>query len=137
MPSAELTSTQAPKQLMTDLDASHPRSPHTVVSGHGAGFGPSARPEAARPGAAGREAKARSTAKRSRGLAAFHAIGLWLLRVLTDSAGAWALAAGAPLDAYHAEAMAGGIVTAINPTYTEAEERAHPARSGPGLARAS
>ena len=132
MPSAELTSTQAPKQLVTDLDASHPRSTQTVVSGHGAGFGPSARPEAV-----GREAKARPTAKHRRGPAAFQAIGLWLLRALTDSAGAWALAAGAPLDAYHAEAMAGGIVTAINPTYTEADERAHPARSGPGLARAS
>jgi len=128
MPSAELTSTQPPKQLVANLDASHPRSPHTMVSGHGTGSGPSARPEAA-----GREAKARSTVKHSRGLAAFHAIGLWLLRVLTDSAGAWALAAGAPLDAYHAEAMAGRIVTAINPIYTEAEERTHPGRSGPGL----
>ena len=118
MPSAELTSTQAPKQQVADPNAPHPRSPHTVVGGHGAGFGPFVRPEAA-----DREAKALSTAKHGRGPAAFHAIGLWLLRVLTDSAGAWALAAGAPLDPFHAEAMAGGIAAAINPTHTEAKGR--------------
>ena len=118
MPSAELTSTQAPQEPVAGPNTPHPRSPHTVVSGHGVGFGPFVCPEAA-----GREATARPTAKRSRGPAAFHAIGLWLLRVLTDSAGAWALAAGAPLDPSNAEAMAGGIVAGINPAYTEAEAR--------------
>lgn len=118
MPSAELTSTQAPRQLVAGHDTSHLRSPHTVVSGHGAGFGPFVRPEAA-----DREAEAQPTDKRSRGPAAFHAIGLWLLRALTDSAGAWALAAGAPLDSSNAAALAGGIVTAINPPFAEAEGR--------------
>ena len=118
MTSAKLASTQAPQQLVAGLDTPHPRSPHTVVSGHGAAFDPFVRPKAASS-----EAAAQSTAKRSRGPAAFRAIGWWLLRVLTDSAGAWALAAGAPVDPTHAVAMAGGIVTEINPTYTEAEGR--------------
>ena len=123
MRSAELTSTQAPQEPVAGPNTPHPRSPHTVVSGYGAGFGPFIRLEAA-----GREATAQSTAKRRRSPAAFHVIALWLLRVLANSAGAWALAAGAPLDPYHAEVMAGGIVTAINPACTEAEGRGPAAR---------
>jgi len=110
MPSAELISTQVPKEPAAAPNTPPPRSPHTVVS---------------------REATARRTAKRSRGPAAFRAIGLWLLRVLTDSAGAWALAAGAPLDPANAAALAGGIVAAIDPTCTEAERHGGPGRSGP------
>ena len=128
MLSAELTSIPALPEPVAGPSTPHPRSPHAVVSGHGAGSGPLVYPKAA-----GREATAQSTAKRSRGSAAFHAIALWLLRVLTDSAGAWALAAGAPLDPYNAEALAGGIVTAINPTYAEAEGRGRPGGSGPRL----
>ena len=116
MPSAELTSTHTPQEPVAGPNTPHPRSPDTVVSGFRAGFGPLVRPEAA-----GREAIAQPTARRSRGPAAFQAIGVWLLRVLANSAGAWALAAGAPLDHSHAEALAGGIVTAINPTHTEAD----------------
>ena len=128
MPSAELTSTHAPQEPAAGPNTPHPRSPHNVVSGHGAGFGPFVHPEAA-----SREATAQPAAKRSRGPAAFRAIGLWLLRALTDSAGAWALAAGAPLDPSNAAALAGGIVTVINPTYTEAEVHGRPGRSVPGL----
>jgi hypothetical protein len=91
MPSAELTSTQAPQIPAAGLNTPHPRSPHTVVNGHGAGFGPFVRPEASVG-----EATAQPMAKRSRWPAAFRAIVLWLLRVLTDPAGAWALAVGAP-----------------------------------------
>ena len=48
------------------------------------------------PEAANREDMACDPATRSRGRAAFRAIAWWLLRALTNSAGAWALAAGAP-----------------------------------------
>ena len=116
MPSADLTSTQAPQEPAAAPDTPHPRSPHAVVSSHGAGFGPFVRPEAADG-----EATAQPTAEHSRCRAAFRVIGLWLLRVLTDSAGAWALAAGAPACPSSAVATAGGNVTAINATYTGAE----------------
>ena len=99
MPSAELISTQVPQEPAAAPNTPQPRGPHTVASGRGAGVGPFVHPEAA-----SREATAQPTARRSRGPAAFRAIGLWLLRVLTDSAGAWALAAGAPLDAANAAA---------------------------------
>ena len=47
-----------------------------------------------------REASAEPWADRSRGRAAFHAIGQWLRRALADSARYWALAAGLPPDLY-------------------------------------
>ena len=128
MSSTELTSTQASQEPAADPNTPHPRSLHTVVSAHWAGSGAFVHPEAA-----GREAAAQPTAKRSRCPAAFRAIVLWLLRVFTDSAGAWALAAGAPPDPSNGVAMPGGIVTANNPTYTEAEVHGRPGRSGPGL----
>ena len=128
MPSAELTSTQAPQEPAAGPNTPHPHSLHTVVSGHGQGFGPFVHPEAA-----DREATAQPTAKRGRCPAAFRAIVLWLLRVLTDSTGAWALAAGALPDPSNGVAMAGGIVAAMNPTYTEAEVHSRPGQSGPRL----
>jgi hypothetical protein len=96
MPSAELTSTQAPKEPAADPSAPRPRSLPTVTSGLPASFGRLAHPQAAR-----REATGKPSDGRSRCPAAFHAIALWLLRALTDSAGAWALAAGAPPDLDH------------------------------------
>lgn len=83
MPSAELTSTQAPQEPAAGPNTPHPRSLHTVVSDHEAGIGPLVHPEAA-----DREAAARPAAKRGRCSAAFRAIVLRLLRVLTDSTGA-------------------------------------------------
>ena len=124
MPSAELTSTQAPQEPAAGPNTPHPRGPHTVVGGPGEGFGPFVHPEAA-----DRKATAQPTAKRSRCRAAFRAIVLWLLRVLTDPAGAWALAAGAPPDPFNAAAVPGGIVTANNPTYAGAEVHGRPGRS--------
>jgi len=52
------------------------------------------------PEAANREALAWDPATRSRRRAAIRAIALWPLRALADSAGAWALAAGAPPNPY-------------------------------------
>ena len=127
MPSAELTRTQAPQEPPVGPNTPDPRSTHTVVSGHGAAFGPFVHPEAA-----DREATAQPTAERSRCTAAFRAIMLWLLRVLTDSAGAWALAAGAPPDPSNGVTTPGGIVAANNPTYTDAEGHDRPGRSGRG-----
>jgi hypothetical protein len=47
MPSAELTSAQAPQEPVADPNTPHPRSPHTAVTIHWAGFGPFVHPEAA------------------------------------------------------------------------------------------
>ena len=91
MPSAELTSIQAPHgPAAPPKTPCSPRLP-TVAGGHRADLESLIYREAA-----GREAISRPPAERSRGRAAFRAIAWWLLRALTNSAGAWALAAGAP-----------------------------------------
>jgi len=94
MPSAELTSTQAPREPAADLQAPWPGSLHRGVGGHPADVTPLAHPEAAGAGASAQPRAGR------RSSAAVHATARWLRRALGDCARAWALAAGVPPDLY-------------------------------------
>ena len=95
MPSAGLTSIQAPREPAAGLGAPYSRSQHVVADGRPVSF------EAlAGPGAAGREASTQPRAHRGWGRGAVSATARWLRRALAESARAWALAAGVPPDLY-------------------------------------
>jgi hypothetical protein len=96
MPSAELTSTKAPREPAADLQAPCSRNLDIVAGVHLAGYEALAHPQAA-----GREASAQDAAHRRRGPAAVRATARWLRRALADCARAWALAAGVAPDLYH------------------------------------
>ena len=95
MPSAELTTTQAPRQPAADHQAPYSRSPQVVDDGRPVGFEALSQPQVA-----GRESSTRPPYHRRRGPAT-DAIAQWLRRALADAARAWALAAGVPPDLYH------------------------------------
>lgn len=95
MPSAGLTSVQAPRKPAADLRAPCSPSQHVVAEGSPLGFEAIAGPEAA-----GRQASSQPRAHRGWGRGAVDASARWLRRALAESLRGWALAAGVPPDLY-------------------------------------